>query len=205
MSAFAELPQPKRKALITAYNNLVAFDDETERLHKAHPALEDKVRVTFYQQGFKEGPIGSNLYSNSGGSFKAKYEIALPGNLSQPLELKVLHWCIAAKYLTGMMSEFWVQIEAKYRGQKADFYYGEYGDPGSDWYEVSHGDTKALFETLARDLNLLENAPTDPDAVTASLTKAFIGKRVASMDCSSAEADVLELIMKEVEKLKTRY
>lgn len=110
-----------------------------------------------------------------------------------------MHWCIAGRYLTGEIREDWIEIEANYRDQKAKFYYGKYGDPGQDWREVSPGDTKALFKTLARDLKLLENAATDVsfDAVTAPLIKAFIGNEVGSLDSGSVEADVLELIMKQ--------
>lgn len=99
-----------------------------------------------------------------------------------------------------------LKLELSAATRKRNFYRG-YGDPGSGWYEVSHGDTKAPFETLASDLKLLENTATDvdSDAVTASLIEAFIGNGVASLYCGPADVNVLESIMKELETPKIRY
>lgn len=98
-------------------------------------------------------------------------------------------------------------LKSKYRDQEAKFYSGQYYDSSYNSCQIFHGNTKALFATLARDLKLLENATTDidSDAVTASLIKAFTGNEVTSLkyqyedEGEYAEADVLELIMKQLE------
>lgn len=206
LKAFSDLSQEGRKAAIAAYTNIVAIDGETTRLNTAHPGLEDKIRVVSYLEGIKNGPTGTNFWTNRGQSFKATYEIAIPDGVPQTLGLDVMEWGIEARYATGSMGEVWITIQFNYRGRETSFDYREYGDPGQGWHMISHGNTKAIFEALAKDLNLFESSTAgesdkqvDSEAVVASLVEAFIGSTIASRTCDPSEATVLEAIMEELE------
>ena len=180
---------------------MIAADNETDRIHAAHPGLKDKVSTLKYRVIFDASARGGWFWTNRGKTYSAEYEIATTSDGAQKLKLEVNYWSVEGKYLTGAIGEDWITIKAAYRDSKAHFKSDSYGDPGISWEEVDHGNLKAIFRQVASDAGLLMDN-TDEDSVLAPIVKAFLADKLYERKLYYPERtslSPLEVILKEMQ------
>jgi len=175
------------------------IERETSELHARFPAHLasfvscGKIRIRQPTEQFTSGESGGANGSSFRTSKTTVYLSILinseneadPQRTTKDFTLTCAYWRIFHYYLTGVTSSGTASVSVRYGDVSAKAFVTQYGDPGENIAEWSHGGIDEVFEELFEDLGVTEKPfPSEVELIEMLLgdhAKAYLDAKVE--DC----------------------